>query len=67
MHSPWVLGFEPVEKSIFVEGSSGSAVALISLDVCNGVRVFHHLDKTRLIPGGQAAVGDHSVSHGAQK
>lgn len=67
IHSPWVLGFEPVEKSIFVEGRSSSAVALIPLDVCDGVWVFHHLDKTRFIPSRQAAIGDHSVSRGAQK
>lgn len=67
MRSPRVLGFEPVEKSIFVEGRSCGAVALISLDVCDGVRVFHHLDETRLVPSGQAAIGVHSVSQKQRK
>lgn len=49
--SPWVLGFEPVEKSVLVEGSGGCTVAVVSLDVCNSVRVFHHFDETRFIPG----------------
>ncbi len=61
---PWVFGFEPIEKSVLVEGSGGSTVAVVSLDVGDSVRVFHHLDETSFVPGWQASIGQHS---GAQQ
>lgn len=51
-HSLWILGFEPVEQSVLVEGSGGSTVAVVSLDVGDGVRALHHLDESHLVPGG---------------
>ena len=56
---PRVLGLEPVEQSILIEGSRGRHVALVQLDVGNGVRVKHHLDKACAVPSGEAAVGGH--------
>lgn len=32
-----ILGFEPVEQGIFVEGSSGSTVTVVPLDIGDGV------------------------------
>ncbi len=61
---PWVFGFEPIEKSVLVEGSGGSTVAVVSLDVGDSVWVFHHLDETSFVPGWQASIGQHS---GAQQ
>lgn len=58
-HSLRILRFEPVEQSILVEGCSGGTVAAVALDICNGVRVLHHLDEPHLVPGGQAAVWYH--------
>lgn len=57
--SPWVLGLEPVEQGVFVEGGRGGAVAVVALDVSNGVRVLHHLDQARLVARGEASIGDH--------
>lgn len=51
-YSLWILGFEPVEQCVLVEGSSGGTVAVVSLDVGDGVRVFHHLNKSHLVPSG---------------
>lgn len=51
-HSLWILGFEPVEQSVLVKGSSGGTVAVVSLDVGDGVRALDHLDESHLIPGG---------------
>lgn len=36
-HSLGILGFEPVEQGIFVEGSGGGTVAVVTLDVGDGV------------------------------
>lgn len=58
-HSLWVLGFEPVEQSVLVEGSSGGTVAVVPLDVGDGVGALDHLDKSHLVPGGQTAIRDH--------
>lgn len=63
-HSLRILGFEPVEQGILVEGSCGGTVTVVSLDVGNGVRVLHDLDESHLVPSGQAAVRDHPVSVG---
>lgn len=57
--SPRVLGLEPVEQSILVEGSRGHHVALVELDVGDGVRVHHHLDQPRLVSCGEAAIRGH--------
>lgn len=58
-HSLWILGFEPVEQSVLVEGSNQYAccchpgtVAVVSLDVGDGVRALHHLNESHLVPGG---------------
>lgn len=63
-HLPGVLGLEPVEQSILVEGRRGRHVALVQLDVGNGVRVEHHLDEACAVPGGEAAVGSHPSQGG---
>lgn len=60
-YSLWILRFEPVEQGILVEGSRGSTVAAVALDVCDGVRVLHHLDEPHLVPSGQTAIWDHPV------
>lgn len=35
--SPWVLGLEPVEQRVLVEGGRGGTVAAVALDVGDGV------------------------------
>lgn len=62
--SPRVLGLEPVEQGVLVESGGGGAVAVVALDVGDGVRVLHHLDQARLVPRGEAAVRDHpAITH----
>lgn len=62
VYSLWVLRLEPVEQGIFVEGSSGSTVTAVELDIGDGVRVLHHLDEPHLVSSGQAAIRGHPVS-----
>lgn len=57
--SPRVLGLEPVEQSVLVEGSRGHHVALVELDVGDGVRVHDHLDQPRPVSCGEAAIRGH--------
>ena len=57
-----ILRFEPVEQGILVEGSGGSTVAAVTLDVGDSVGVLHYLDEPHLVPSGQAAIWDHPVS-----
>jgi len=61
LYSLWVLGLEPVEEGVLVEGRRGRTVAVVPLDVGDGVRVLHHLDQTHLVPRGQTPVRDHPV------
>lgn len=58
-HSPRVLGFEPVEQRVLVEGSRGHHVALVELDVGDGVRVHDHLNQPCLVACGEAAIRGH--------
>lgn len=57
--SPRVLGLEPVEQCVLVEGGRGHHVALVELDVGNGVRVHDHLNQPRLVSCGEAAIRGH--------
>lgn len=57
--SPRVLGLEPVQQSVLVEGSRGHHVALVELDVGDGVRVHDHLNQPRLVSCGEAAIRGH--------
>ena len=61
-----VLGLEPVEDGVLVEGGGGSTGAVVPLNVGDCVRVFHHLDEARFIPGGQAAIRDHPAGGGRE-
>lgn len=57
--SPRILGLQPVQQRVLVEGSSGCHVALVELDIGNGVRLHDHFDQPRLVARGQAAVRRH--------
>lgn len=60
-YSLGILRFEPVKQGVLVEGSGSGAVAAVTLDVGNCVRVLHNLDEPHFVPGRQAAVRDHPV------